>query len=186
MKRTATVLVLLAWPTALLADSPESPAKESSKVSPHISAMIKAELPGYKSQTDPPSLELRRDEPASTVGHDPEVLELEKITVRERKPQKIEPLDILVDAGRRKKLALDFKNSLKGLDALLNGFSIPILSPSMAERGRVYRQRQQLDELNRIGSAVREADPKAAADLKKSAADAQRAINQQNRPAGDD
>ena len=148
--------------------------------------MIKAELPGYKSQTDPPSLELRRDEPASTVGRDPEVLELKKITVRERKPQKIEPLDILVDAGRRKKLALDFKNSLKGLDALLNGFSIPILSASMAERGRVYRQRQQLDELNRIGSAVRESDPKAADDLKKSTTDAQRAINQQNRPAGDD
>ena len=184
MKPTGTLLVLLAWSTALLAASQESAVKVSSKVSPHVSAMIKAELPGYTPPPAEPSATSLESSPV--VTSDPAVLELEKVTVRERKPQKIEPLDILSDAGRRKKLALDFKDSLQGLDALLNGFSFPIFSPSMAERGRVYRQQQQLNELTRIGSAVRGADPKAAADLKKNAADAQRAIDQQNRPAGDD
>lgn len=179
MKQTGTLLVLLVFPITLLADSPESLAKESNKSSAHISAMIKAELPGYM---PPPLVKSPESSPAST--HDPDILELDKITVRERPPQKIEPLDILTLSARKKKLALDFKNSFKGLDGLLNGFSFPIFSPSMAERGRVYHRQQQLEDLNRIASAVRESDPKASAELKKDAADAKRAIDQQNRPAG--
>ncbi len=182
MKLTGPFLVLLAWPTGLLADSPESSASASAKASAHVSAMIRADLPGFVPRTDPASPQLRRDE--ATVARDPDVLELPKITVRERPPPKIDPLDILVKAGRKKKLAHDFKESFTGLDALLNGFSFPLFSPTMAERGRVYHQQQQLEELNRVGGAVRESDPKAAAGLAQDAAAAQRALDRQNRPAG--
>ena len=182
MKQTGTLLALLVFPTALVADSPESLAKESNKTSAHISAMIKAELPGYAPQPAPSPVKPPESSPALT--HDPDILELDKITVREKPPQKIEPLDILTLSARKRKLALDFKNSFKGLDGLLNGFSFPIFSPSMAERGRVYHRQQQLEDLNRVASAVRESDPKASAELKKDAADAKRAIDQQNRPAG--
>ena len=181
MQLTGPLLILVAWPTALLADSPESAASAPAKVSAHLSAMIRSELPGFVPESATP-LQPRHDESAAT--HNPDVLELPKITVRKRLPPKIDPLDLLIKTGRDKKLALDFKNSLTGLDALLNGFSFPIFSPTMAERGRVYRQQQQLEELNRVASAVRHDDPKAATGLEKDAAEAQRALDRQNRPAG--
>jgi hypothetical protein len=182
MRLLRPLLVLLAWPIALLADNPESPTSASPKVSAHISAMIRADLPKFAPRNGQPPSTLSESAPA--LPHDPEVLELPKITVRERPPSRIDPLDLLIKAGREKKLARDFKNSFKGLDGLLNGFSIPILSPTMAERGRVYHQQQQLDELTRVANVVKPSDPKAAAGLQKDAADAQRALDGQNRPAG--
>jgi hypothetical protein len=184
MKLTGPFLVALACRTALLADDTQgSPANAPAKLSTHIFAMVRSGLPEYAPRGEPSSA--TPPESTSVVAHDPEVLELPKITVRERPPPKVEPLDILIKSERKRKLARDFKNSFTGLDGLLNGFSFPIFSPSMAERGRVYHQQQQLGELNRVAGAVRESDPKAAAGLQKDAADAQRALDRQNRPAGD-
>lgn len=184
MKRAGTLLALLVCPAALLAEDRQEPSPTGpGRLSAHISAMVRADLPGFVPRKEEPAAPVA--DPGPSVARDPDLLELPKITVREKPPPKVDPLDLLVKSGREKKLARDFKNSLSGLDALLNGFSIPILSPSMAERGRAYRQQQQLEELNRVARAVRQLKPGTADALQKDASDAQRALDRQNRPPGD-
>lgn len=182
MKKAVPILAFLTWPITLVAENSDTSPIGPPKASAHLSAMVRAQLPGFT----PHSEESTRAtaETAQTPIPDPDVLQLPKVTVRERPPPRTDPLDILIKSERKRKLARDFKDSLKGLDGLLNGFSFPIFSPSMAERGRTYHQQQQLDELNRVSNAIRESNPKAADNLQKDVAEAQRALDRQNRPAG--
>lgn len=185
MNRAGPLLVLLTCRTIVLADDDtERSATPPARLSAHISAMVRAELPGFVPRIEQPAA-ASPPPSAPAVISNPDILELPKITVREKAPTRVDPLDLMIKSSRKKKLARDFKNSLTGLDAVLNGFSIPVLSPSMAERGRVYRQQQQLEELSRVASAVREVDSKVADSMQKNAVDTQRALDRQNRPAGD-
>ena len=173
------LLLLTASPACLTADGPTEASP--SQTSARLSQEIRATLPKF---SPPPPQPPPVPASAPAAPRDPDVLELPTMTVRAKHAPRIDPLDLLTKPAREKQRAVDFKNSLKGLDAILNGFSIPILSPSMAERGWRAEQARQLQDLNDIANLVRALDPAAAADLKQVATEAKRAIEQQDRPAG--
>lgn len=182
MQHAAVVLVLAAWPAALLADSPERPTRDATRVSAHISEMIRADLPKYTPQVEQPAA--ARSESSPSLTSDPDVLEMRKVTVTDQRPVRIDALDILTKAARKRKLARDFKDSFTGLNRLLNGFSIPMLSRSMAERGRVYHEQQEWEELTSILSVAEEVHPKGTAARRKDGADTKHAVEGESRPAG--
>jgi hypothetical protein len=172
MKSAGLFVLMPAWLALLAAAEPDPP-----KLSARLRGEIAASLPAYV----PPPVS-----PVSTVAppSDPDVLVLPKMTVRERPVPKIDAIDLLIKSARKKKLAHDYKNSLHGLDAVLNGFSIPILSPTMATRGWRFQQAQQFGEFNETASNARLSDPAAAAALQDKITESLQAIDWQNRAAG--
>lgn len=171
--KPAGLLLLMPAGLALLAAAEPDP--------PRLSARLRAEITsGLPTYAPPPAAAV----PPATTPSDPDVLVLPKMVVRQRPMQEIEGLDLLVKSARKKKLARDYKNSLTGLDAALNGFSIPILSPTMATRGWRYRQTQEFAEFTEVARNTRLADENAAADLQEKIVESERAIEWQNRPAG--
>jgi len=131
-------------------------------VSPRLRAAIRASLPAYTPPPPPPL-----DTPAEATTPDPDVLELPKMTVREKVPPRITPHDLMTPRALNRKYAVDYKNSLQGLDKVLNGFSIPLFGPSLAARGRAqYRARQYRDMFSTI-DAIATDDPAQAAELRR-------------------
>ena len=83
-----------------------------------------------------------------------------------------------------KKLARDFKNSLTGLDAILNGFSIPLVGPSMAARGRAAYKARKRGELNDFIRSTSSANATAGTKLKDAANEMDKADDWQHRVTG--
>jgi hypothetical protein len=170
----------------LAAQEPTLPA--SAKTSDRLKEEIRAGLPPY---TPPPSKFLdqpKNDGPES----DPDLFALPKFTVQEKRLPRIEPNDLLTPRALGKQFAADYKKSLKGLDAVLNSFAIPILSapislrdPSpLATRGReLYRSRQN-EDIRHVIEIGKLADPANLA-LAQEKTDLQQALDWQNRPAGE-
>ena len=150
-----------------------SPAKLSSR----LALEIRSSLPKYA----PPPDGSQKPEASTT---DPDVLVLTKVVVKDRPPPKINSNDLITTKAFDKKLARDFQNSLKGLDAVLNGFSIPLISPSMAARGRAAYKAQRMDDLNSFIGATQAVDSKGAAKMNKAVIDMNDAEDWQNRVTG--
>jgi len=149
------------------------------KLSEHITQEIRATLPVY---TPPPA------SPVSTAPPpppDPDTLVLPNVVVKEKKPQKFEADDLMGKKDLNRKFARDYKNSLRGLDAVLNGLWLPLFSPSPAARGRAMRDYQRLENFDRLVEIGKLADPKSSNALKKNVIDMELAIERQNRPAGE-
>ena len=172
--KLAGFLILAPVGLGLLAAAEPDPPKLSARLRQEITVSLPAYVP-------PPVSPVATAAPSS----DSDVFVLPKLTVQERPLPRIEAIDLLTKAARKKKLARDFRNSFKGLDAILNGFSIPILSPTMAERGWKSGQTQRLQELNEMAQSVKTVDPAASAGLRKSVNETQRALDAQDRPAGE-
>ena len=171
-----SLLCLVATGTLLAGE----PAASDATPAP-ISAVIRAGLPAY----NPPAPVKPAASPAATepAPADPDTLVLPKVTVRERHQPRIHPIDLMTPAALERKFAVDYKKSLTGLDAFLNGFSIPLFGPSLAARGRAQYQAQQMADLSFIINA-RADDPKSAAGLQAAEAEMNLAIERQDRPAG--
>lgn len=137
-------------------------AAVASGTSARLSAEIRAGLPAY---TPPPTKP--RNAPAAATTPDPDVLELPKLTVREKAQQRIMPNDLMTPRALNKKFAADYKRSLKGLDAVLNSFSIPLISPSLAARGRAQYRAQQYRDMFSTIDAIGMIDPGQAAELRR-------------------
>ncbi len=153
------------------ADPPAAPTR--------LSEVIRASLPPY---TPPPPRPL--DTPHEATSSDPDVLVLPKMTVREKYQPRIDPIDLLTRKGRDKAYAAEYRNSLKGLDAVLNGFSIPFFGKSQAALGRELHIRRQFEDLHFISTVGAKFAPEGSAAAQKAEADMKRAIEWQNRPAG--
>ncbi|MDI1250846.1 MAG: hypothetical protein PSV13_18425 [Lacunisphaera sp.] len=130
--------------------------------SSRLSAEIRAQLPAFVPPPDQP-----KNAPAAATTTDPDVLELPKLTVREKARQRITPNDLMTPRALNKKFAVDYKKSLKGLDAVLNGFSIPLFGPSLAARGRAQYRAQQYRDMFGTIDAIAADDPAQAAELRR-------------------
>jgi hypothetical protein len=162
----------------MLADQP-SGTNETRKLSSRLAAEIRASLPKYSSSTATPS---SKTETTSDAASD--LLVLPRVIVNERQPPRVEPNDLMTIKALDKKLAHDFKNSLTGLDAILNGFSIPLVGPSMAARGRAAYKARKRGELNDFIQSTSAADATAGTKLKDEANEMDKAEDWQNRVTG--
>jgi hypothetical protein len=162
MKPAGTLLLLsIGWVTT-------APAAESSTgiISREISAKIREGLPAYTPPASQPGREATDPPPQTT---DPNVLILPKLTVTEKR--------LPSDAADHLMSKRDFKRKMENLyldtlaedgplNVLLNRFTIPILSPSKAERGRAIYTRKELDRLGHINRASQTITPDAAKKFK--------------------
>jgi len=157
MKAAGSLLLLLVATGALAAGELADAATTSSR----LRAEIRARLPAYTPPPDQP-----KNAPAAATTPDPDVLELPKLTVREKIQPRIKTIDLMTPRALNRKFAVDYKKSLNGLDAVLNGFSIPLFGPSLAARGRAqYRAQQYRDMFDTI-DAIANVDPAQAAGLR--------------------
>jgi hypothetical protein len=155
----------------------ETPA--SSTLSARITTEIRTGLPAY---APPPARP--KDTPGETATPDADVLQLPKLTVREKVPPRIVPNDLLPPQALNKKFAVEYKKSLKGLDKVLNGFSIPLFGPSLAARGRAQHTARQYQDLSFVIHAAEGEDATVTNGLQKAENEMQQANERQNRPAG--
>ncbi len=135
---------------------------EPARISREISAKIREGLPSYQ-----PPASTSEGGSAGTDGpqtNDPNLLILPKLTVEEKRLPR-DAADQLMnrDAFKRKMEPLYLDEIAKDgpLNYLLNNFTIPILSPSKAERGKAIYQRRELDRLRHVSDAARPLDPNA-------------------------
>lgn len=131
-------------------------------VSRDISAKIREGLPSFQPPL-PPADGAAVDEAPQTT--DPSVLVLPKITVKEnRLPRDAADHLMSRDDFKRKmeNLYLDAIAADGPLNYFLNRFTIPILSPSKAERGRALYKQRELDRLRHVSEAGRGISPDAA------------------------
>jgi len=163
---------------SLLADPPPGNA-QTAKLSSRLTEEIRASLPKYTSSS---ATQPQKSEPTSRYSSD--LLILPKVIVNERPPPRVEPNDLITTKALDKKLARDFKNSLTGLDAFLNGFSIPLVSPSMTARGRAAYKARKRGELNNSIRSISAADATAGGKLKNAATEMDKAEDWQNRVTG--
>jgi hypothetical protein len=162
----------------MLADQP-SGINGTVKLSSRLAAEIRASLPKYSSSAATPS---SKTETTSHAGSD--LLVLPKVIVNARPPPRVTPNDWMTTKALDKKLARDFKNSLTGLDAILNGFSIPLVGPSMAARGRAAYKARKRGELNDFIRSTSSANATAGTKLKEAANEMDKAEDWQNRVTG--
>jgi hypothetical protein len=158
MKAAGSLLLLLVATGSLAAGEPAEAATTSSR----LSAEIRARLPAYVPPPDQP-----KNAPASAATPDPDVLELPKLTVREKARQRITPHDLMTPRALNKKFAVDYKKSLQGLDKVLNGFWLPLFGPSLAARGRAQYRAQQYRDMFGTIDAIAADDPEQAAELRR-------------------
>jgi hypothetical protein len=178
MKFARVALLMLALAGPLAAQDPARPPA-AAKPSARLKEEIRAALPAFAPPTPKAPGELAPPE------GDPHVLALPKVTVREKRSPRIVPDELLTERELNKKLAAEYRGSLKGLDALLNRFTIPILSPSAAERGRALRDQRTLEDARRLADLGRQADAENAAALDADLAKTGKDMAWRNRAAGE-
>jgi hypothetical protein len=180
MQPAGRLLFALALAGSLAAQEPaETPPP--AKTSARLKQEIQVGLPKY---TPPPPKVL--DLPGSNLPEDdPALLALPTVTVREKRPQRIEPNDLLKKRELNKKFAREYRDSLSGLDSLLNRFTLPILSPSAAERGRALHVQRQFEDVRRISEIGKAADAENSAALNADVEKTKQDLTWRNRPAGE-
>ncbi len=178
MKSAGLHLLFFVVAGTLAAQSTE-PAPPA-KTSPRLTQAIRSALPKFVPR---PPTDAKPGTTESTPP-DPNLLVLPTVTVQENRQPRIESDDFLTPQGLNKKFARDYKNSLEGLDAALNGFSIPFVSPSLAARGRTAYKARKLGELNHAIETVKQADLKASIELKKEVLEMLKVQDWNNRVTG--
>lgn len=132
-------------------------------VSRETKARITEGLPTY--QPPPPKTDADAETNDSPQTADPNVLILPKFMIKEKRF----PRDAEDQLMRRR----DFKRKMENLysdtiaaegplSVILNSFTIPILSPSKAARGRAIYQQMEIDRLNQVNEISKSVDPDAA------------------------
>ena len=175
MKAAGSILFCLVTAGAL--------ATESAVMSDRLKAVIRADLPAYT----PPRGTAKSASNAATSS-DPDVLELPKLTVREKRLPKGDP-DLWRSEGEIQRRAMRaYKDSMTPLEWALNSWFVPLFSAPPSARARAAYQNgkiaAQLDLFDRVAEAAKLADPKAPAAIKAAVDGMQRADEWQSRPAG--
>jgi hypothetical protein len=149
----------LAFATVSWAAEPESKPAPERKISSRLSQEVRARLPKY----DP---SLARRMPATGSEPTPaDVILMPKMEVREGRLPSNDPDDYLNKRERRKKQVDLYMDSMSGLDRVLNGFSVPFLTPSVAGRAKGAAEAREIENLQSIIDVSRAIDPAGAAKL---------------------
>jgi hypothetical protein len=155
MKPAGLFLYLSAGLVAVLAAEDTSAGLASRETK----ARIREGLPSY--QPPPPKAD---GTPGSedTTPRDPDLLVLPKMRVVEKRlpPDAADHLMSKRDFKRKmENLYLDEIAKQGPLNYLLNSFTIPILSPSKADRGRALYVRREMERLERVVEVSKALDP---------------------------
>jgi len=161
MKPAGLLLLIPAGLVALLA-AEETP---TGLVTRETKNRIKEGLPTY--QPPPPKADGETSEPAPATA--PDVLVLPKMTVKEKRLPS-DAADHLMskdDLNRKmENIYLDALAEDGPLNLFLNRFTIPILSPSKADRGRAIYRAKEAERLGHVNGASKAINPEAAKKFK--------------------
>ena len=132
-----------------------------SSLSSEVAQSLAATLPGY---APPPAAK-------PVEAPNPDVLELPKMTVKQRPRPRLGAIDILGPKAFNEELA---KKNLSAFDrSFLNKFTLPLFGTSAAERARedyeIAQRRQFLSDVMTIARAVELTDPAKAKALREAA-----------------
>jgi len=134
------------------------------RLSDRLNQQFRTTLPEFK----PAPARLDR---AADPAPDPEVIELPEVVVREPRATRTTPDDWLTRGERAAQSRRRYLASLNGPDTLLNGWSVPLLTPSVGARAAAQeearRRRATEDDLQHLARAVHAIDPAAAAALRR-------------------
>ena len=166
MKPTAPILGLLLATLAGAIRAEDAPASPTAAATPSLSAdvatQLAATLPGY---APPPAAK-------PVEAPNPDVLELPKMTVKQRPRPRLGAIDILGPKAFNEELA---KKNLSAFDrSFLNKFTLPLFGTSAAERAReeynLAQKQQFLSDVLTIAKAAELTDPANAKALREAAA----------------
>ncbi|MFZ5495172.1 MAG: hypothetical protein ACOZE5_07515 [Verrucomicrobiota bacterium] len=139
-----TLLLYAGLVASALADEPSS-----GLISRDLAAKIREGLPAY--QPPPPGSGGSTDVPPQTS--DPEVLVLPKFSIKEKRLPRDAADHLMSRDDFKRKMENLYLDTIAGdgpLNYFLNRFTIPILSPSKAERGRMIYKQRELDRLRHV------------------------------------
>jgi hypothetical protein len=150
--------------TALAEDAPAKPAAPAADTAPATAReQLAATLPKY--DPPPPADPKQLDKPA-----DPDVLELPKMTVKQKPRPRLNADIVYTRQNLGDKLA---KENFSQLDRVLNSFTLPLFGAGMAERALEEHEREKKKQLNldvlNISKALEQTDPAEAKSLKEAA-----------------
>ncbi len=162
MKPAGSFLLLSAG--LVLISTGAEPSKPP-KLSDHIREQISAKLPVYAPKPATTPID------STPVESDPDVLVLSKIVVTEKRPPGHDPDDWLNESTIQQKSMVAYRASMTDLEWALNGWYIPLVTPSPSARARgAYRAAKVAAETERLSHVIRAIgamDPKEAAKLRK-------------------
>lgn len=169
MKLTVLAFALLATASADAAEPTAAPPPDA--LSADLARQLSDSLPKAAPPAKPQATALT---PGTTEAPGPEVLELPKMTVKQRPRPRLNPSEILGPKAFNDELA---KKNLSAFDRnLLNKFTLPawLGGVSAADRAReeynLVQKRQFLSDVSTIAKAVGVTDPAAAKALLDAAA----------------
>lgn len=142
--KPAGFLFLVPAGLACVASADEATAGQTSR---ETKAHIREGLPAFQT---PPDTDVAAGPEATFAATDRDLLVLPTLTVKERRlpPDAAEHLMRPKDFKRKMtNLYLEEVDRLGPLNSFLNRFTIPLLSPSRAERGKAIRINRELDRL---------------------------------------
>lgn len=144
--RLISSILLCAAVSKLFAEQNQegTPASSPATLSSRLAAEIRATLPKYQPHPE------KSENEAPAAPTDPDILVLPKVVVKQSAPPRILDNDLLKKKALNKRLIHEYENSLEGLDAILNGFSVPLFAPSMKARARGAYKQRKLDDLNNL------------------------------------
>jgi hypothetical protein len=162
--KTTPKLGLLFVMLAVIACAEEAPAKPAvapAEPAPQTAReQLSATLPKY--EPPPPAEAKPLDKPA-----DPDVLELPKMTVKQKPRPRLNTDIVYTRQNLGDKLA---KEKFSELDRVLNSFTIPLFGAGIAERALEEHEREKKKQLNldvqNISKALEQSDPAEAKALK--------------------
>ncbi len=158
------LLLLVTGAVAVPADEPAAPAPV--KTSARLSQEIRAALPRFEPPAAAPGPATSPVlSPAASL--DPDVVELPKLTVREKRLPGHDPDVWLNDRIVQRKAMVAYRDSMTDLEWLLNCWFVPLFSAPPSVRGRDYyegrKRAEEIGRLNNLIKAIGLTDPKAAA-----------------------
>ena len=179
MKAAGPILLCFVATSALAAGEPAAPSPLSNR----RKAEVRAILPAY---TPPPARP--KDTPAAANSADPDVFELPKLIVQEKRIRTHDPDAWLSQVAIQQKAMVAYKSSLTPLEWAMNSWFIPLFSPPAAVRARAaYAENIYQGEINQVthvAEVIKLVDPSAAAILLKSVSEMELADEWRKRPAG--
>lgn len=143
-----------------------APAEENTPaLSEHIAGELRAALPKYD-----PAAHAAKSRTLDKVPVDPDVIVLPKMEVREKRTPRVDADEWMRREALRRRIKRDYLASMDGLTGVLNGWSIPLLTPSVSARAQAaYRAEKIMNEANRllsIGEALNRIDPQAGREIR--------------------
>ena len=179
MKAAGPILLCLVATGSFAAAEPAAPPTLSDR----LKAEVRAILPAY---TPPPARP--KDTPAAANSSDPDVFELPKLTVQEKRIRTHNPDAWLSQLAIQQKAMTAYRGSMTPLAWAMNSWFVPLFSPPAAVRARAAYEESlyqgKINQVTRLAEVIKLVDPQAAAKMLKSVSEMELADEWRKRPAG--